>query len=43
MLFCRYDSLAIKETDKIKTVKACTSALTTILHSWIGKLMILIR
>ena len=31
------DSLFIKEPDKMKTLKACASALRTILHSWIGK------
>ncbi|CAF1398301.1 unnamed protein product, partial [Adineta ricciae] len=30
------DSLLIKEPDKIKTLKSCASALSTILHSWIG-------
>ncbi|CAF3712397.1 unnamed protein product [Adineta steineri] len=31
-----YDNLAIKGTDKIRTLRSCTVALLTILHSWIG-------
>ena len=37
MIICRYDSVLIKEPDKMKILKSCGSALTTILHSWIGK------
>ncbi|UJR34086.1 hypothetical protein I4U23_021496 [Adineta vaga] len=31
-----FDNLLIKEPDKIKVLKSCASALSTILHSWIG-------
>ncbi len=40
MLFYRYDKLTIKESDKTRTLKSCTSALITILHSWIGNINI---
>ncbi|CAF0773989.1 unnamed protein product [Rotaria sordida] len=31
-----FDSLVLKEPDKLKTLKSCASAMGTILHSWIG-------
>ncbi|UJR13273.1 hypothetical protein I4U23_000293 [Adineta vaga] len=31
-----YNNLSIKEVDKMKTLKSCTTALMTILRSWIG-------
>jgi hypothetical protein len=34
----RFDTLLIKEADKMKTLKSCACALKTILHSWIGEL-----
>jgi hypothetical protein len=37
MIIFRFDNLLIKEPDKMKTLKSCASALSIILHSWIGK------